>query len=239
MNKKPPIFKHFRNIYNQNPWVLVAILWVSILPSIGALMLGNWIYRHWSEINLAPIIEPEIALIYCISGTVLMGLAFVPTTFFAVISGYVFGWQAFPYLVLAYTLASAVGYFLGRILEKDSLDLLLEPYPKAKKLILEKKEQMGSLIFFVRISPVIPFAISNLVFALLRTGIKRVLWFGLLGMLPRTLLAFSSGALAGSIQEALSSKSSVWQYVLIAVLLIVSLVGIYAFFTKSVSKKGN
>ncbi|GAB2997329.1 hypothetical protein GCM10027284_13840 [Cyclobacterium sediminis] len=166
-----------------------------------------------------------------------MGLALVPTTFFAVISGYIFGWHAFPYLVLAYTLASAVGYGLGRVLDKDSLDLLLDPYPKAKKLISEKKGQMGSLIFFVRISPVIPFAISNLVFALLRTGMKRVLWFGLLGMLPRTLLAFSSGALAGSIQEALTSKSSIWQYVLIAALLILSVAGIYAFFTKSVSKK--
>lgn len=236
MNKKPPIFKHLRNIYNQSPWVLVAVLWVSILPSIGAIILGNWIYSHWSEINLSPIIKPEIVLIYCISGTFLMGLALVPTTFFAVISGYVFGWQTFPYLVLAYTLASAVGYYLGRILEKDSLDLLLAPYPKAKKLISEKKGQMGSLIFFVRISPVIPFAISNLVFAMLRTGIKRVLWFGFLGMLPRTLLAFSSGALAGSLQEALTTKSPFWQYVLIVALLVVSLVGIYTFFTKSASK---
>ncbi|WP_339678567.1 VTT domain-containing protein [Cyclobacterium marinum] len=236
MNKKPPIFKHLRNIYNQSPWVLVTVLWVSILPSIGAIILGNWIYSHWSEINLSPIIKPEIVLIYCISGTFLMGLALVPTTFFAVISGYVFGWQTFPYLVLAYTLASAVGYYLGRILEKDSLDLLLAPYPKAKKLISEKKGQMGSLIFFVRISPVIPFAISNLVFAMLRTGIKRVLWFGFLGMLPRTLLAFSSGALAGSLQEALTTKSPIWQYVLIVALLVVSLVGIYTFFTKSASK---
>jgi uncharacterized membrane protein YdjX (TVP38/TMEM64 family) len=236
MNKKPPIFKHFRNIYDQSPWVLIAILWVSILPSIGALLLGNWVYMHWFEVNLSSIIEPEIALIYCILGILLMGLALVPTTFFAVISGYIFGWQAFPYLVLAYTLASAVGYYLGRILEKNSLDLLLEPYPKAKQLISEKKGQMGSLIFFVRISPVIPFAISNLVFALLRTGIRRVLWFGLLGMLPRTLLAFSSGALAGSIQEALSTKPSIWQYVLIAALLILSVAGIYVFFTRSVSK---
>lgn len=152
MNKKPPIFKHLRNIYNQSPWVLVAVLWVSILPSIGAIILGNWIYSHWSEINLSPIIKPEIVLIYCISGTFLMGLALVPTTFFAVISGYVFGWQTFPYLVLAYTLASAVGYYLGRILEKDSLDLLLAPYPKAKKLISEKKGQMGSLIFLLELA---------------------------------------------------------------------------------------
>lgn len=236
MYKKLPIFKHFSNIYRRSPWVLVAILWVSILPSIGALTLGNWIYRNWSIVNLSPIIEPEIALIYCFSGTALMGLALVPTTFFAVVSGYVFGWASFPFLVLAYTLASALGYISGRVLEKDSLDLILEPYPKAKHLIMEKKEQMGGLIFFVRISPVIPFAISNLVFALLRTGIKRVLWFGFLGMLPRTLLAFSSGALAGSIQEALSSKSSVWQYILIVLLLVVSLYGIYAFFTKSATK---
>ncbi|EPR66719.1 TVP38/TMEM64 family protein [Cyclobacterium qasimii] len=232
MDKKPPIFKHFRNIYSKSPWVLVSILWVSILPTIGAVTLGNWIYRNWAELELLPIDQPNIALIYCLTGTVLMGLALVPTTFFAVVTGFLFGWQAFPYLVLSYTLASAVGYLLGRVLEKDSLEWILEPYPKASQLIHDKKEQMGKLIFYIRISPVIPFAISNLVFALLDTGLKRVLWFGFVGMLPRTLLAFSSGAFAGSIQDALSSNASVWQYLLIGGLLLVSVWGIYSFFTK-------
>jgi len=237
MDKKPPIFKHFRNIYSKSPWVLVSILWVSVLPTIGAITLGNWVYRNWPELELLSIGQQNIALIYCLTGTVLMGLALVPTTFFAVITGYLFGWQAFPYLVLSYTLASAVGYLLGRVLEKDSLEWILEPYPKAGQLIHDKRDQMGRLIFYIRISPVIPFAISNLVFALLDTGLKRVLWFGFLGMLPRTLLAFSSGAFAGTIQDALSSNSSVCQYLLIGGLLVVSVWGIYSFFTKPSKKK--
>ena len=237
MDKKPPIFKHFRNIYSKSPWLLVALLWVSIIPTIGALTLGGWIYSNWAELTIFSIIKPKVAIVYCFMGITLMGLALIPTTFFAVITGYLFGWQAFPYLVLSYTLASAVGYLLGKILKKDSLELILDPYPKAAKLIHDKKNQMGRLIFFIRISPVIPFAISNLVFALLETGLKRVLWFGFLGMLPRTLLAFSTGAFAGSIQEALSSDASVWQYLLVASLLIVSFWGIYSFFTKPSESK--
>jgi len=160
----------------------------------------------------------------------MMGMALIPTTFFSVISGFVFGWAAFPFLVLSYTLASAIGYLSGRLLEKNSLEWLLKPYPKAEKIIEEKKDRMGWLIFFVRISPVIPFAISNLVFAMLDTGLKRVLWFGLLGMLPRTFLAFLTGVLAGDIQEALRAKTASWQYLVIALLLIMSIWGIYSFF---------
>ncbi|MFO7823633.1 MAG: VTT domain-containing protein [Cyclobacterium sp.] len=230
MSKKPPIFKHFSLIYRRNPMVLIAVFWAGIVPSLGVLFLVQWLYRSWGGLEIPHILAFHTAISYVLVGALMMGMALIPTTFFSVISGFVFGWEAFPFLVLSYTMASAIGYLSGRLLEKNSLEWLLKPYPKAEKIIEEKKDRMGWLIFFVRISPVIPFAISNLVFAMLDTGLKRVLWFGLLGMLPRTFLAFFTGVLAGDIQEALRAKTASWQYLVIALLLIMSIWGIYSFF---------
>lgn len=239
MSKKPPIFKHFSVIYRRNPLVLAAIFWAGIVPSLGALLLVRWLYKNWGYLDIPSILALETATAYSITGALMMGLALVPTTFFSVISGFVFGLAAFPFLVLAYTLGSGIGYQSGRFLEKNSLEWLLKPYPKAKMMIESKKDRMGWLIFFVRISPVIPFAISNLVFALMDTGLKRVLWFGLLGMLPRTFLAFLTGALAGDIQQAIKAKTASWQYIAIVLLLILSVWGIYDFFVNKNSLKKN
>lgn len=232
MNKKATIFKHLAVIYRRNPWVVVAFLWAGLLPSLGGLLFIRVLYLHWGTLTVPSLLDVESALVYVLSGAVLMGFALIPTTLFAVLSGFVFGWEAFPFMVLGYTLASGMGYLSGKALEKDSLPWLLQPYPKAKRIIEQKKEQMGWLVFFVRISPVIPFAISNLVFALLNSGLQRVLWFGLLGMLPRTFLAFLTGTLAGTIQQAINAETTGWHYPGIGLLLLISLWGIYRFFKR-------
>lgn len=232
MNKKPTIFKQLTVIYRRNPWVLLAFLWTATVPSLGSMVIVHWLYENWGGFVIPSLWAADTALLYGIAGALLMGLALIPTTLFAILSGFLFGWQAFLLLVLAYSLASVLGYSGGRFLNKDSLQHLLKPYPKAKDIIERKKDQMGKLVFFVRISPVVPFAISNLLFALLGSGLLRVVWFGLLGMLPRTFLAFFTGTLASSIQQALASGTYSWHYPAIGLLLVISLWGIYSFFKR-------
>lgn len=229
MNKKPTIFKQLAVIYRRNPWVLLAFIWTATVPSLGSLLVVHWLYDNGGEVAVSSLLAAGNGFWYVIIGAILMGLAFIPTTLFAIISGFLFGWEAFLFLVIAYSLASMLGYLGGKFLEKDSLQYLLKPYPKAKELIESKKDQMGKLVFFVRISPVVPFAISNLLFALLGSGLKRVVWFGLLGMLPRTFLAFLTGTLASSIQQAMASDTYSWHYPAIGLFFVISLWGIYSF----------
>ena len=107
---------------------------------------------------------------------------------------------------------------------------MLGEYPRAKTMVENKKGKMGELIFFVRLSPIIPFAFSNLLFALLDTGWKRVVLFGFIGMLPRTLLAFGSGILADSIYTALRQGGNAFNWALIIGLILLSFWGIFRFF---------
>ncbi|MCC5938044.1 MAG: VTT domain-containing protein [Lunatimonas sp.] len=189
-------------------------------------MLVN--YDQWT----VPVLDSLLSIGIFVAVTACsMGFALIPTTLLAILSGYIWGWQAFPYLIAAYTLAAALGYLAGRSVSADMLDPLLEQYPKARKAIDTKRQQIGSLIFFIRISPAIPFAFSNILFALLGTGLKRVLWFGLWGMLPRTTLAFSSGIFAENLYEAIHDASrSNTDFILIFCFLAISIVGIWHFF---------
>ncbi|MEX0883325.1 MAG: VTT domain-containing protein [Cyclobacteriaceae bacterium] len=237
MNKKHTIFKQFKTIYSKNPWVCWIILWVSVMPSIGSLLTLQGIYQHWEPLPTSGFLTLPRLFFYLVTCSLLMGLALLPTTFLAVLSGFIFGWATFPFLVLSYTLASVMGYLLGRNLDQNSLGLILKPYPKAAQLIHEKREKMGWLVFYVRISPVVPFALSNILFALLRTGIPNLVWAGLVGMLPRTFLAFLTGTWAVGIYQAMQSNDENWQILVLVLLFIISAWGIYRFFKGNPSGK--
>ncbi|MBD8487877.1 VTT domain-containing protein [Echinicola sp. CAU 1574] len=228
------LFNRLKLIYKDSPAMAFALLWVMIIPIIGSSLLLSFLY----ESDTSPLMVPHFfgGLGLILIGSVMMGFALCPTTLLAIITGLFWSWTAFPFLVIAYSLASLLGYFVGLKVDHNSLGILLENYPKAAQVVRGKRNKMGTLIFFVRISPVIPFALSNLLFALLRTGWKNVLVYGLFGMLPRTLMAFGIGVMAESILEALSNKKGSFEGFLFLVLLFLSIWGIIRFFRSDRSK---
>ncbi|WP_158858656.1 TVP38/TMEM64 family protein [Lunatibacter salilacus] len=232
MRKKPPIFKKLADIYQENPSFYWAVLWVAIMPSMGSIVSLQILFtgdQDWIYPQLTGIVT--VAIFVCLAGFI-MGLALLPTTLLSILTGYIWGWDAFGWLVMAYLLATSLGYTLGKFLSQHQLDILLKYYPRAKKMVLEKQEKIGSLIFFVRLSPVIPFAFSNVLFALLKTGLWRVLWWGIWGMLPRTILAFYSGTIAGSLYQALMDNDNYAEWITFIILLAVSIWGIVRFVKK-------
>lgn len=226
MVQKPTILHRLRSAYHRNPAVLWAIGWVAIMPSIGSITAVNLLYTHAESIGNLQLSTVNV-LGYIILTSFLMGLALIPTTLCAVLSGFVFGWASFHLLVIAYSLASIIGYLLGRGLDRDNLDFLLKKYPKAGQLVKDKSEHPSQLIFFIRLSPFIPFALSNLLFALVKMNLGKIIWFGLWGMLPRTTLAFTAGAMAESLWAALEERTGPLQISLLIVLILVSIWGIY------------
>jgi len=226
MGKKASIFKEFKSIRRINTAVAVALLWVVIGPALGSLGIISYLANQGANLAFPNFLNIILVSGYILTGTLAMGLALLPTTLFAAVSGYLFGWQVFPALVLAYLLASVLGYAWGSKLGVGSKDLILERYPKARKVFVEKQGSMGSLIFFVRISPVIPFALSNLLFAMVQTGYRRLIIFGTLGMLPRTILAFTSGTFASGIMAAIRQEGVGGKGWIFVGLLVVSVLGI-------------
>ncbi|EAZ80868.1 TVP38/TMEM64 family protein [Algoriphagus machipongonensis] len=229
MTKKGSIFKTISSYFGHHPTGILAWLWVTCMPFIGsAIFAVN--YDFLSKYSLSQAID---FLVYVIIGALLMGLALLPTTLIALASGFYFGWVSLPFLILGYSLASVIGYGIGKLINTDLSEKVFKKNPKFKAEVEARKEKEGSLVFFVRISPVVPFAISNFLFASLKVSIAKVLIYGIPGMLTRTVIAFSLGVAASSYLAAKESLNTPLQWAIGLGLLIVGVWGIYGYVKKS------
>ena len=232
MEKKQSIFKEFQSAYRINPAVALGLLWVSVMPSVGSLTGVPLAVNYSQFLQDLDFSIPLVGLVYLVSVTLLMGFALMPTTLLAVLSGFFFGMEAFPLLFLGYNFAAVLGYAWGKRLGGESLYLILDKYPKAKNMIESKRNRIGELVFFGRLSPVLPFAISNLIFSLLHVGLKKLLIFGSIGMLPRTIITFWAGTLGSDIYGAINQEGISGKAWIFMGLLALSFWGIWRFFKR-------
>ncbi len=223
MAKKGSIFKLIRSYFGTHPGGILAWVWVTVGPALGSLvLLAN--HQELAAIELNSFIT---LILYTLISALLMGLAMLPTTLIAIASGYFFGWLSLPLLILAYLLATLIGYSLGKVSNPGLITVLFAYRPGLEAALEQRKHKESSLIFFVRISPIIPFAVSNFLFATLLVPLRKVIWFGIPGMLPRTLIAFGSGVAAQTFVSARAETSSPIQLAILGGLLVVGILGIY------------
>jgi uncharacterized membrane protein YdjX (TVP38/TMEM64 family) len=228
MTKKDSIFKDLGSYFRSHPSTTLGWLWVSLVPLLGSLVLSTQ-YQELEQLTVTGAGE-QLVLILILA--FLVGFAFLPTTLTALASGFFWGWTVFPHLVIAYLLANVLGYTLGKWLNADFRTILYARHPSLKEEIEKRIEQPAGLVFFVRISPVIPFAISNFLFASLGIPLSKIIRYGLPGMLPRTILAFASGKAAQSFLDAQSSLKDPQDWLALGLLLIGSIWGIWHFWNK-------
>ena len=228
MTKKDSIFKDLSSYFRSHPSTTLGWVWVSIVPLLGSLLLSTQ-YQQLEQLTVTGVWEQ---VLLTLTLALLVGLAFLPTTFTALASGFFWGWAVFPHLVIAYLLANVLGYSLGKWLNADFRTILYARQPSLKEEIEKRIEHPAGLVFFVRISPVIPFAISNFLFASLGIPLSKIIRFGLPGMLPRTLLAFASGRAANSFLDAQSSLKAPQDWLILGLLLVGSFWGIWYFWNK-------
>ena len=223
MTKKASIFNTVGEYFRAHPGATLGWIWVTVMPGLGSLLLLS----HAESFEVFELEHPLDHLFFTATLAVLLGMALLPTTLSAVATGYLFGWIGFPGLFFGYLLANVIGYTLGKILNTDFLSLLYLRKPELRGQLENRIQHPKSLIFFVRISPVIPFAISNFLFASLKIDLREVLLFGVPGMLPRTLIAFTTGLLASSLLDAKKTMNEPGQWAILAFLLALSFWGLY------------
>ncbi len=151
-----------------------------------------------------------------------------PPTMLALIFGYFLGWHAIlPMFVINFGgilfINTAVHWF-----DHDHFLNFIRQNPKAQSVLDRILNKELEVIFFAKLSPVLPFGLTNLMFALSGAHLKNILLGGFLGMTPRTLLAIWSGHEAHEIKTLLENpnQSSWTQYIIIG-LVVVSIVGLW------------
>lgn len=229
MIKKSKILKTIRSYFGTHPSSILAWLWITLMPFIGSAIFAV----NYDFLENYALVKPLDFLLYSGIGSLLMGLALLPTTLIALASGFYFGWISLPFLIVGYSLASALGFGLGKITNIGLTERLFQKNPKFYQALDSRKNREGALIFFVRISPIVPFAVSNFIFASMNIKLWKVLLYGIPGMLTRTVLAFAAGVAANSYLAAKESMNTPMQWGIGLGLVFIAVAGIYGYLRKN------
>ena len=202
-----------------------------IFSSIAvALLLRNEALLH--ELNLIQWLP-----LYLLSACT-MALAMTPSTFIALVSGYFLGWDGTFYMLVAYFLASAMGYKTGQLLDGGRLLNSLQQQPKVRQFLEGLRLQEWPLMIMVRLSPVLPFSVMNLLMPALKIRFPTFLTAGFLGMLPRTLfsiwLGIQAKGLIALLQSPEETKTGAILLILLTTLSIGGIVWIFQKITRQI-----
>jgi uncharacterized membrane protein YdjX (TVP38/TMEM64 family) len=177
-------------------------------------VLREWTYGTWMLVTLGLTFTSAIAL--------------TPPTFLALVFGYFLGWYAVPYLFILNLGAIGFLYILADFFQAESIRVyLVQIYPQVESLIKKFRANQFRLIFFAKLSPVLPFTITNLFFNVVGAKLPQVLAGGTLGMIPRTVLAVWAGREAQEIRYLLEHPNEgLGTKILLLSLIVISSVGI-------------
>jgi phospholipase D1/2 len=153
---------------------------------------------------LSSVASNEWRAVIAVGGFIVASLAMVPVTLLAVIGGVVFeGWQAFAYVMLGALGASAIGFLGGRLLGRDIVERWSGSGVEQLSKRLAKRGTVAVAI--LRLVPIAPFPIFNLVAGSSHLGARQFMVGSLLGLLPGlgAITLFSN-----SLWSALTSPST-------------------------------
>jgi uncharacterized membrane protein YdjX (TVP38/TMEM64 family) len=215
----------------RGPAIISVLLTVVPLLSSSAIVyfliknestLGNLHWVEWAFVTLGFACTSMIAL--------------SPPTLLAMVYGYFLGALAIPYLFLLNMGAITAVYFLTKKGFGNSLESFIDGNPKSKRLLDELKNDELKVIFLAKLSPVLPFALTNFVFALSGATFRNVFLGGFLGMIPRTLLAVWIGSNGANIKTLLENPETAdWQQIIVLLLVIISTWGLIRIVRKAIA----
>ncbi len=164
-----------------------------------------------------------------------MTFALTPTTFIALLSGYFLGWNAFIPVVITYWIASFLGYKTAKSIDGGRFLTILSEKPKVKQILENLQKDEFKIILLARLSPVLPFAVTNVLFSFSGTKLRNFLTAGFLGMLPRTILSIWIGTQAQEIKRLIEhpSEGNISQFLILG-LIFASLFGLGYFVKKAI-----
>jgi len=207
----------------KNTVTLIYSLLLGLLPLVGSSLVAYEVLKYESELRQ---VSPFFWILFYAAAALTMAFALTPTTFVALLSGFMLGWVSLPPLCLSYLAAAWIGYQSLSRLDNGSLLQFLSQKPEVRAFM--QRLQAGSLgvIVLARLSPVLPFALMNAVFALVKIPLRPFLRGSFIGMLPRTVLSVWAGTQVQQLRTLLDNpnESLAWRIGLI-VLTLVSVAG--------------
>ena len=162
------IYNHFKELGTLTPIALVT----AFLPLIGSSILvllapplGNWLRGNW-EIGTP---------LYLFGVLIFCGFALLPTNIVGVLAGWSFGLDlGITILIAGIVGAASISFLIHSRLLGDKLPRVFDTHPRAKAiyqaLVGQNVWRAALIISLVRLSPAMPFALTN--FLMTRHGFR-------------------------------------------------------------------
>jgi uncharacterized membrane protein YdjX (TVP38/TMEM64 family) len=139
-----------------------------------------------------------------------------PGSILTIGAGFAFGlWKGFLAAWTGATLGASLAFLVARFVARDKIESIAKRNEKFRKIDNAIGKQGAKLIFLLRLSPVIPFNLSNYFYGL--TAVKFWLYVlaSWIGMMPGTFLYVYIGAASKAAVTAAAGGEAVkhgWQY---------------------------
>ena len=190
---------------------LIAIV-VALFLAMKFLPVQQWLrsFNDWvGQMGVAGIFI--FIIVYAVA-TVLLA----PGAILTIGAGFAFGlWKGFLAVSGGATLGASLAFLVARFIARDKIEAIAKGNEKFRNIDSAIGKQGAKLIFLLRLSPVIPFNLSNYFYGL--TGVK--FWPYVLaswiGMMPGTFLYVYIGTAGRAAVAAAAGGAAVkhgWQY---------------------------
>ncbi len=160
----------------------------TFLPIVGSMTLivfimpiGGWLRDNW-----------EIGILAFIAATMFFcGLALLPTNVIGVVSGWAFNFELGLAVLMAGIIgASLVSFFINSRISGEHLSKAIENHPRSsaiyRALLQDDIRKTIFIIVLLRMSVIVPFALTNFLMAAARVSLKAFIVGTAVGMLPRS-----------------------------------------------------
>jgi uncharacterized membrane protein YdjX (TVP38/TMEM64 family) len=166
-----------------------------------------------------------------------MAFAMTPTTFIALLSGYFIGWSSLPGVCISYLLASFIGYQAATFIDNGKFMQTISEKKGVKEWIDRIKTSQWSIIILARLSPILPFAIMNVVLSIVKTDLTKFIICSFIGMFPRTVMTIWIGTQASAFRNLMEedSQNPLVRLAMIA-LIVISFAGLFYYGMKAFRK---
>ncbi len=193
---------------------LIALTAIVIALFLAAkfLPVQQWLrsFNDWvGQMGLAGIF---IFIAVYAAATVLLA----PGAILTIGAGFAFGlWKGFLAVSAGATLGAALAFLVARFIARDKIEAMARRNTKFQRIDNAIGQQGAKLIFLLRLSPVIPFNLSNYFYGLTRVRFWPYVLASWIGMMPGTFLYVYIGTAGKAAVSAAAGGEAVkqgWQY---------------------------
>src|SRR5437868_7014754 len=198
-------------------WIIVILVVVLLSVLSAILPVKEWIREFIGWVQQLGAIGVVVFIIAYAIATVL----FLPGWIFTVSAGLIYG--VFGGTLVALTgavIGASLAFLVARYLLRRNIEEMTKKNPRFAAIDQAIGKNGWKIVGLLRLSPLIPFNLSNYFYGITSTSLLAYVVFSAIGMIPGTLFYAYLGAIGRAGISRGASTYTRWHYVLLAIGLI-------------------